>query len=145
MSNLRGLNVRLLQRITQQAAERMFRHHSYEIGVYFLSARKMTAMNQKFLRHEGPTDVITFDYGGKSIHGEIFICPDMAVRQAKEFQSTPPMELVRYVIHGLLHLSGYDDRQRDSREQMKKVEDKWVRWAAQEFPCAKVWSRKRAD
>lgn len=139
-----SLNLRLLRRITKRAAEHLFPNRSHEIEVHYLSAKEMAAMNKKFLNHEGPTDVITFDYGEKTLRGEIFICPEEAVRQAKQFGNTPQMELVRYLIHGLLHLAGHDDRQAGPRRSMKAAEEKWVRWAAQEFPCDKVWSRKRA-
>lgn len=145
MSKTRGLNLPLLKRIAEQVAEHLFPNRSREIGVYYLSAKEMAAMNEKFLGHKGPTDVITFDYGGETLHGEILICPDVAARQAKEFGSTPQMELVRYLVHGLLHLAGHDDRQAAKRKKMKQAEDKWVRWVAGQFPCDKVWSRKRAD
>jgi rRNA maturation RNase YbeY len=102
-------------------------------------------MNEEFLGHEGPTDVLTFDYSGPgTLHGEIVICTDEAVRQAKQFGTTPQMEIVRYLVHGLLHLRGYDDLTSAKRKKMKTAEDTWVRWVASKFPCDKVWSRKRA-
>jgi probable rRNA maturation factor len=137
------MNLPLLRRITQDLADHLFANH--EIGVYFVGRKKMASLNQKFLRHEGTTDVITFDYSEPGrVHGEIFICPGVAVAQAKQFGTTPQMELVRYLVHGLLHLRGYDDRTPAQRAKMKKAEDKWVRWVAATFPCDKVWSRKRA-
>jgi probable rRNA maturation factor len=139
------MNLPLLQEIALAIARELFPKSSHELGLYFVSRKKMAQLNKKFLGHEGPTDVITFDYGeGDMLHGEIFICPDVAVSQAKEFGTTPQMELVRYLVHGLLHLRGYDDRTPAKRAKMKKAEDKWVRWVAATFPCDKVWSRKRA-
>ena len=142
MSNVRGLNLPLLRRITNALSGRFFPNRSCEITTYFVGPKKMASLNAKFLGHEGPTDVITFDYGHDG--GEIFICPDVAVAQAKEFGMTPQMELVRYLVHGLLHLKGYDDCRASDHARMKKAEDKWVRWVAAEFRCDKVWSRKRA-
>jgi probable rRNA maturation factor len=78
------------------------------------------------------------------LHGEIFICPDVGRAQAKEFGTTPQMEIVRYLVHGMLHLGGYDDRTVAKRAKMKRAEDKWVRWIAATFPVHKVWSKKRA-
>lgn len=139
------MNLRLLQKITLALARELFPNRSREVGVYFVGRKKMGQLNQKFLGHEGPTDVITFDYSdGKVVHGEIFICPDVALLQAKEFGASPQMELVRYLVHGLLHLRGYDDRTTAKRAKMKRAEDKWVRWVAATFPCDKVWSKKRA-
>ena len=142
MSKARGLNLPLLRRITKGLVGRFFPNQSREIATSFVAVKKMASLNERFFGHEGPTDVITFDYGQDG--GEIFICPDVAISQAKEFGTTPQMELVRYIVHGLLHLIGYDDRKAVDRTRMKKAEDKWVRWVAAEFPCDKVWSRKHA-
>ena len=142
MSNARGLNLPLLRQITKVLSRRFFPKQSREITTYFVGAKKMASVNERFLGHGGPTDVITFDY--EKDGAEIFICPDVAVAQAKEFGTTPQMELVRYLVHGLLHLKGYDDHTARDRARMKKAEGKWVRWVAAEFPCEKVWSRKRA-
>ena len=140
MSNARGLNLPLLRRITEALSREFLQGR--EVVAYFVGPKKMASLNEKFLGHEGPTDVITFDYGEDG--GEIFICPDVAIAQAKEFGTTPQIELVRYIVHGVLHLKGYEDIKSTDREKMKRAEDKWVRWVAAEFPCDKVWSRKRA-
>ena len=116
----------------------------------------MTRLNETFLRHKGSTDVITFDYAeqvdqasrlssprpqlalpGQArrlsclLHGEIFVCLDEAVSQARRFHTTWQSELVRYVVHGVLHLLGYDDRDSRARRRMKAAEDALVRrWPA---------------
>jgi probable rRNA maturation factor len=139
------MNLPLLQEIALALARELFPNASHELGVYFVDRKKISQLNSKFLGHKGPTDVITFDYSEPGLlHGEIFICPDVAVVQAKEFGTTRQMELIRYLVHGLLHLRGYDDKQPANRAKMKKAEDKWLRWVAATFPCDKVWSRKRA-
>ena len=139
------MNLRLLQEIALALARELFPKRSHKLGVYFVSGKKMAEINEKFLGHEGPTDVITFNYGDPAmLHGEIFICPDVALAQAKEFGTTPQMEIVRYLVHGLLHLRGFDDRTSAKRAKMKRAEDKWVCWVAATFPVEKVWSKKRA-
>jgi probable rRNA maturation factor len=137
-----GLNLPLLRRIARGLANEIFPRRSHEIGVYFVGRKKITDLNERFLQHAGPTDVITFNYGGDVLHGEIFICVSEAVKQAKEFGTTPQSELVRYMVHGLLHLRGYDDHTPEQQKKMKRAEDGWVRWAARAFQCEKVWSRK---
>jgi probable rRNA maturation factor len=67
------------------------------------------------------------------LHGEIFICLDDAVRQARQFRTTWQSELVRYLIHGLLHLVGYDDLTRTGRRAMKREENRWLRLLSREF------------
>jgi len=139
------MNLPLLQEMALALARELFPNRSRDLGVYFVGRKRMAELNARFVGHEGPTDVITFDYSeGKKVHGEIFVCPDIALTQAKEFETTPQMELVRYLVHGLLHLRGYDDRTPAKRAKMKRAEDKWVRWAAKTFPCEKIWSKKRA-
>lgn len=101
-----------------------------ELGFHFVSAGEMARVNWRFLRHEGSTDVITFDHGSSPgrLHGECFICVADAVAQAREFGTTWSEEVVRYVIHGILHLRGYDDLEPSARRAMKREENRWVRW-----------------
>jgi rRNA maturation RNase YbeY len=103
----------------------------------------MARLNQNYLQHEGPTDVITFDYRetsspGAALHGELFICPEIAVLQAREFRTDWRSELVRYVIHGILHLLGHDDLEPVARRKMKRVEGRWLRDIARRFPLSKL-------
>jgi len=97
--------------------------------VQFVSARRSTELNGKFLQHEGPTDIITFDYGSTSqrLCGELFICVAEAIRQAGEFDTTWEEELRRYVLHGLLHLRGFDDLDPAARRTMKREENRLMR------------------
>ena len=74
-----------------------------EVDVVLVSDRRMAGLHRRFLDAGGATDVITFD------HGEIFISTETAKRQAAEFGSTTKRELQLYILHGLLHLHGFDD------------------------------------
>ncbi len=100
-----------------------------EIGIHFVGSKRMAAVNWQYLRHVGSTDVITFDHGSipGHLHGELFICVADAVGQAREFRTTWQQELVRYVIHGLLHLCGFDDQEPAMRRGMKRMEHRLVR------------------
>jgi probable rRNA maturation factor len=75
-----------------------------------------------------PTDVLTFDLRDDptecAIEGEIVISAETAARQALRFHATPAQELLRYVIHGTLHLSGYDDRRPGDRRRMRREENR---------------------
>lgn len=101
------------------------------LGIEFMSSRRMAQLNWDFLRHEGSTDVITFDHGSSLSHlqGDIAIGMDDAVKQAAQFQTTWPEEVARYVIHGILHLKGYDDLTPAKRRIMKREENRWLRFA----------------
>lgn len=113
------------------------------LGVQLVGAAAMAAMNWRWLRHEGSTDILTFDHRddagavgseGLELHGGLFISVADAIGQAREFGTTPALELVRYVVHGVLHLRGYDDIAAGSRRRMKREEDRLVRRLAARFP-----------
>lgn len=124
------LQVRSLRQLTLDLLEAM--GLEAELGFHFVSPREMARVNWRFLQHEGSTDVITFDYGSTAerLHGECFISVADAVAQAEAFGTTWTDEVVRYVIHGILHLRGYDDLEPLLRRTMKREENRWVRWAA---------------
>ncbi|MCS1414824.1 MAG: Endoribonuclease YbeY [Verrucomicrobia subdivision 3 bacterium] len=92
----------------------------------------MAAVNQKFLNHQGPTDVITFDLAEDPDHkiflAQLYICPGVARVQAKKFETTWPDELIRYHVHALLHLKGYDDQTPAARRTIKRHEERIMRW-----------------
>ena len=89
-----------------------------EIHVWLVSNRRMSILHRKFLHQPGPTDVITFE------HGEIFISAEMAKRNAKRFGTSLARELQLYVIHGLLHLHGFDDGAPKAALEMKWTQEK---------------------
>jgi probable rRNA maturation factor len=134
------IDVRLLRRMVRHALTHHFRAGSYELCLHLVEAKEMARINEKFLQHIGPTDVITFsDMEGRAgLHGEIFICPAVAVAHAKEFRTSWQEEIVRYAIHGLLHLQGHDDRSPVARKAMKREEDRIVGDVIQQFAAARL-------
>jgi probable rRNA maturation factor len=87
------------------------------IVVTIISDRQMARLHQRFSGVAGPTDVLTFH------HGEIVISVETARRQARAFGSTTENELRLYILHGLLHLYGFDDRSARARAAMHQVQD----------------------
>lgn len=82
----------------------------------------MRTLNKKYLGHDYVTDVLTFDLGLG--FGEIVICPQVAVVNAKAHATSTENELVLYAIHGLLHLAGFDDHAPVDIAAMRKMEAK---------------------
>jgi probable rRNA maturation factor len=78
----------------------------------------MTRLHQQFLGEIGPTDVLTFQ------HGEIFISVETARRHAREFKNSLMRELKLYIVHGLLHLNGFDDKTATEAHRMKRMQEK---------------------
>lgn len=151
----RSLNLRLLRRMTLHLLKHHFRPARYELCIHLVDATEMARVNEHFLQHSGSTDVITFDYGEAPnakpsldrpldlLHGEIFISLPDASRQAKEFNTTWQSELTRYVVHGLLHLQGYDDLSPAPRKEMKREEEKLLEAISQLFPLQQLHQTQR--
>src|SRR5688572_33017163 len=132
-------DLRLLRRILRFALDKLLSVSDYELCFHFVTAKEMARVNEKFLDHIGPTDVITFDHGGgKDLNGEIFVCPAVAIEQASEYRTSWQEELVRYCVHGLLHLRGYDDIAAADRRKMKREEDRLVRDLTEQFSVARL-------
>ena len=87
-----------------------------DIGVLFVSDRRMAALHQQFMNIAGPTDVLTFQ------HGEIFISVDTALANAKRFRTSLLHELQLYLVHGLFHLHGYDDTTPSQAKRMQAAQ-----------------------
>jgi rRNA maturation RNase YbeY len=88
------------------------------ISVTFVSARSSATLNRQHLGHRGPTDVITFALGADpsgTVIADIYICPDVARRQAKEFGVGVREEIARLVVHGLLHACGWEHPEGEER------------------------------
>ena len=92
-----------------------------EISVVFVSDRTIAAVHKQFMSIPGPTDVITFQ------HGEIVISAETARRQARQFGTSLERELRLYLVHGLLHLRGYDDKTKRGAETMRRLQEKVLR------------------
>jgi rRNA maturation RNase YbeY len=145
---LRRVNAPLLKEIITAALEELGVAPDSEICFHLVSAPEMARINWQFLQHEGSTDVITFDLSEQStrtprhiprqLHGEIFICIADAIAQAKEFQTSWQSELVRYAVHGVLHLLGHDDLKPVARRKMKREENRLVQLLAKQFPLTRV-------
>lgn len=89
------------------------------LSITFVSRAAMSEMNYRYLRHRGPTDVISFGLGrtGKSgaVIGDIYICPEVARENAQRQGIPPGEEVLRLVVHGTLHVLGHDHPVGESR------------------------------
>jgi probable rRNA maturation factor len=89
-----------------------------EIEVSIVSDRSIARVHRDFMGIAGPTDVITFE------HGEIVIGAGTARRQAREFGQPLDREIALYIVHGLLHLQGWDDRTAADRARMQRAQSR---------------------
>ncbi|MDR1498640.1 MAG: rRNA maturation RNase YbeY [Puniceicoccales bacterium] len=101
---------------------------SGELSVAFLDDAEICRVHAQFLNDPSPTDVITFPSpnddspDGESLAGEICVCVPYAHREAAKHGNTPATELLLYLVHGWLHLAGYDDIHDADRDAMRKAE-----------------------
>ncbi|RLD10009.1 rRNA maturation RNase YbeY [candidate division KSB1 bacterium] len=97
------------------------------VQIIFTDDQTLQQMHARYLNDPSKTDVITFDLGEDgAIEGEIYISIERAEDQAREFGVSPEEEVLRLIIHGLLHLKGYDDLEEEARTIMKAQENKFV-------------------
>ncbi|MBM3911989.1 MAG: rRNA maturation RNase YbeY [Sphingomonadales bacterium] len=120
-----------------------------ELSYAFGPSGWMADLNMRHLGHEGDTDILTFDYGERNtggslalqdglsdrathlnpfgrvtVWGECCICPERVTKQSADWGSTPQEEMRRVMVHGLLHLIGYDDKNSEDQKQMREAEDR---------------------
>ena len=89
-----------------------------EISILFVTDSRMASLHRKFLNQSGATDVLTFH------HGEIVISTETARRNARAFDNSLSRELQLYIVHGLLHLHGFDDRTQSSAQKMETMQER---------------------
>jgi probable rRNA maturation factor len=99
-----------------------------EVSIAVFDDSSIQTINRDYLEHDWPTDVITFPLESDDdwIEGEIVVSRETADRVAVDLPWTGDDELLLYVIHGMLHLVGFDDTDEDLRRQMKDAERKYL-------------------
>jgi len=127
-----SVNVAELEKFAGNAVQNSLQLHQRQrtdlrklrkVLVWLISDRRMALLHRKFLGQSGPTDVLTFQ------HGEIFISVDTARRHARAFGNSFIRELKLYIVHGLLHLHGFDDQTPAEARKMKTAQEKILRGA----------------
>jgi probable rRNA maturation factor len=98
------------------------------LEINIVDSNKIVEINKKYLNHDTTTDIITFNYSkdNYSLDGEIFISLHDAIFNSKKYKVTLNIEILRLIIHGFLHLLGYDDTTITKKRVMKKMENKLV-------------------
>ena len=98
-----------------------------EISLIFCSDKYLLEMNRRYLNHDYFTDIITFDYVENNIiSGDLFISVDRVKENANAFGVKFSEELFRVIIHGVLHLIGYNDKTGEEKKIMKEKEDLYL-------------------
>lgn len=118
----RALNNRWLKTVAESEIRRLG-----DINVIFCSDHYILDVNMKYLQHDYFTDIITFDYcEGDRLSGDLFISIDSVRENAIEYGTEFEDELHRVIVHGVLHLIGYDDHSKEEIAQMRAKEDYYL-------------------
>lgn len=110
----------------------LFKKHSKEVIMLtyiFTSDDFIKDINNRYLKHNYYTDIITFDLSDEfnSVTADIYISVDRVKENAKHFSTSFETEMKRVIFHGALHLCGYKDKSRQDKELMRKAEDYYIK------------------
>jgi len=94
-----------------------------EISIYFTTKKLITELHREFFQDPTPTDCISFPVDDEHL-GEIFVCPKVALEYARKKGLDPWRETILYLVHGILHLIGYDDLTAPKKRRMRVMEKK---------------------
>ncbi len=140
LQDLTAVDLDLVRRAVKAAAG----DGSEGISLSIVDNAAIERVNKEYLGRDGPTDVIAFDYGekgdsvsvgaGEDVSGEVIVSAEEALKAARELGRDLLSELVLYIVHGVLHLRGYDDRSGEKREIMQKRESEILREMGLEDP-----------
>ena len=98
-----------------------------DVTYIFCTDQYLGSMNEKYLKHDTLTDIITFDYSEKEIlSGDIFISVERVQENAVQYNVTLDAELGRVMAHGVLHLAGYKDKSAADKKTMRAREDLYL-------------------
>ena len=118
------VDIARMTRLARRAIKRLGIRGRGAFAVTFIGRRRMRTLNKRFCRHDRPTDVLSFRYDGEPIVGEVLVSPHAASAYARRHGIPYKEELSRYVVHGLLHWLGHEDKTAAQRRAMRAMEDR---------------------
>ena len=126
---VRPVNRAAVRAFLKEAIRFLLPGGSWRVGLVFVEDDQITQFNAKYLGEDRPTDVLAFSMregkalaGDATFLGDIVISTETAKRNAKRFRCSMERELALYLVHGLLHLLGYEDKTPSHRRRMRRKE-----------------------
>jgi probable rRNA maturation factor len=120
----KNLNASDLRRLGALLGKSFRWRETREVGLRFVSPKEMQRLNRDYHGCDRPTDVLSFESAIKNYLGDIAICPDFAVKEAKRRSIAAHEELLRLLVHGVLHLKGMDHRTASEEQKMFSLQER---------------------
>ncbi|MDP3791993.1 MAG: rRNA maturation RNase YbeY [Candidatus Omnitrophota bacterium] len=130
-----SLNEPLIKRIGVEILEILGKPRDTKLDIVFLSDKAIKPVNKKYKHSDRATDVLSFDLGEC---GQILISSDTALKNSKVFGTLFEEEIILYVIHGILHLFGYDDETAREKKKMSAKENRILKILCAKSSFSKV-------
>ena len=118
------------------------------VSVVFLSSEQMAEANMEMLGHAGPTDVISFDLRDPDLPAEedapgieLYICPEVAAKEALKRDLPYSREVTLYIVHGFLHMAGEDDLTPEAKRKMRRAEKRVLSALEQKINFERVFGQ----
>jgi len=101
----------------------------YNITFIFTNIKEITKLNNKYLTHNYPTDILTFNYSEdyRIFGGDIYICTNVVYENAEEYNTNVNDEMLRVIFHGILHLLGHNDQTEEEALNMRVLEEECIK------------------
>ena len=132
-----SLNRRAVRAFLKEAVRCLLPGRSCRLSLVLVEDNAIRRLNARYLGKPWPTDVLAFSMregpvlsGDSSLLGDLMISTEMALRNAKRFRSSLDREFALYLVHGLLHLLGYEDKTPSQKRRMRKEEQRVLRHCA---------------
>lgn len=120
--------IRLPKKPLVELGERILKEEGTrgDVSIVLVDDPTIARLNLRYHHRRGPTDVLSFPFYHEELLGDVYISLDTARRQAKEYGHNLTREVRLLLIHGILHLCGYDDQDRESVKRMRARENYYL-------------------
>ena len=128
LHNNSGLNIK--ENATKEVISMVLSEHGYSkanISIVLIDDDSLRKMKKKYFGEDLYTDIISFNIEENPFEGELYVSYDRVKSNAIKFNEKYHIELKRVIIHGLLHLCGYDDSTKEEKNKMTELEDKYLK------------------